>query len=209
MITLVVSSAGCGNKKASTDRTATVSASATWTTVTGVSSVVSSPEGQPASAPTYDLQQLPKASAPYGLSSLRLPETEADIAAVLARLPNSLDGWNVERVPTPPRGFLAVEYHAATDDQAPMAIQARNIPVSDPSIANWTAGQLIANELAGSQADGAQGGRDGELLWAERQAGAITLIWGRADSKWVFVAIAGTSQQLEQLLSALTTAVTD
>lgn len=160
---------------------------------------------------------LPQEPAPFGLATLRLPNSEEKIETAFAALPQSVAGIpqsgqieTADRIQVP----YGIEVPASGHR---MVLSAIAFERSDFFPPDFTAGDYVAMVLATDDAESTVGARDGDLAWVRAEvsvgigdkpgtpeviATLYTLAWGDIDGRWLFTAIADSPERLEALVSA-------
>lgn len=177
-------------------------------------------------APAADARQanqaaadVPTATAPFGLGTIALPATEAEIAALFARLPTTLAGEPRAALSARDTGGLSMAYGTDEDGLGPpLTIQAQDFTRGDFFPTDFTADQFVRT-VAGVPDYGTEAfGRDGSLYWVQATttvgvAGdrpgtptlsrpVYTLAWGEASSPWLFGVAATSPTGLASLVTA-------
>lgn len=159
--------------------------------------------------PLPDLQGFPAAPAPSELASLVLPDNFTEVTALFERLPPEVAGHarspQLDRI-APDRSIVGYGKNPrvpAIPGNHLLRVQALNLTSGDFFPINWKAGHVVA--MMAGRGDGmAEFGRDGDLFWVRQ---SLTLMWGRADSPWMFSVQANTSESRDALLAAFVAAV--
>jgi hypothetical protein len=141
--------------------------------------------------------------APYGLSSVTLPDTDGEMIDVFAAMPSEISG--LLRVPDPDYG-LALQYGDLSTIVA--------FPFGDEAV-------TLAEDLArfrsepGASVEGSQLDEGKGLVWVQGSftddGGAALvhlLVWGSPDSDWVFNVSAESPAMREAITRAFVEAVT-
>ena len=183
-------------------------------------------EEAPAPQPRPDLSLVPDRTAPGALGRVELPAEPEEIQAVLASMPESLAGE--QRVETPqlpePASRYDLGYGQVVLEGISMGpklhLTVIDVQSGDFFPTNFTGPDVIAFRFAFQEdpheeddAFSYEAGRDGEVFWmseesfmghggtSETQA-TFSLMWARADSKWLFGAVADTPEHLDLLVAA-------
>lgn len=165
--------------------------------------------------PTYTPDQIAEAvnegSAPAPLDTVNVPSDYISAKALIARLPERVDGLVREPLVADQPGYAGVQYlpvGADAQSQPPAMIYAMYLPESDPSMVNWTADDKVANDTydAASAYEGGLGtvppeeGHDDDLYWLKSSRDGVRITWGLADSPVVFQILAPSELELQLLL---------
>ena len=169
---------------------------------------------------------LPAAEAPFGLDSATLPNTQAEVTALFARLPVEVEGMLRSLVPDHADGRLVATFGEPDPTFGPrLTLQALTFAEGDFFPRDFTAGRFAAAAVRSSDHDVTVFGRDGDLVWVRAETTAAvedddpgtpalvrplhTLAWGAVDSSWLFTASAFESENLETLVTVFVTATAD
>ncbi len=175
------------------------------------------PDATPADA-------LPEARAPGGLGTVRLPDDADEIDALFARLPDSVAGEPRTEPGWEGRPGEATADYGEADPLfgPPLSLGVQDVSTGEFYPAGTTAGDVAASVIDAPDYGAEAFGRDGDLVWvrASTTVGSAgetaatpttsreihTLIWGDADSPWVFSAVAPTRPALDDLVDAFVAA---
>jgi hypothetical protein len=162
---------------------------------------------------------LPEAEAPYGLASVTLPQTEAEIEALFQAMPAAVAGQQRASTVSIEGDRIVLSYGVVEPGFGPpLYIQAIDLSRNDFFPEGFTTGLYVAT-VAGIPDFGAMTyGQDGNLAWVlaassvavvgENEATPVaerpiyTLTWGYADSNWLFSSAAVDPAGLEALAFA-------
>lgn len=164
---------------------------------------------------------LPAATAPFELGTVMLPDNEAGITALVARLPAAVAQQS--RVPAPgyeETGRFIAAYGAVDRDfGSPLTLQALNLATGDFFPKDFTVADFVASATdPASDYHAVAFGQDGTLAWVRAETTAAvevnhqgtpasrrtiyTLAWGEVTSPWLFTAAAFSPKGLDALVSA-------
>lgn len=159
-------------------------------------------------APLPDLQGFPTAPAPSELATLALPDNVTEVTALFKRFPPEVAGHarspQLDRI-APERSIVGYGKYPRVPEipgNHLLRVQAVDLTSGDFFPTNWKAGHVVAM-MAGRGEGMAEFGRDGDLFWVRQ---SFTLMWGRADSPWMFSVQADTPESLDALLAAFVAA---
>ncbi|MDE2059320.1 MAG: hypothetical protein KGL31_11095 [candidate division NC10 bacterium] len=173
-------------------------------------------------APLPDLQGFPTAPAPFELAALTLPNNFTEVTALFERLPPNVAGHGrsaqLDRI-APERSTVGYgeDRRMARLRALPLLhIQAIDLTKGDFFPINWKAGHVVAM-MARHSEEVAEFGQDGSLFWVRQntfiaQAQSMErfprygMVWGRADSPWIFSVQADTPESRDALLAAFVAA---
>lgn len=162
---------------------------------------------------------LPAATAPLSLSTVTLPDDNAGVSELFARLPATVAGEPRVEYPEQQTDRMVAAYGTLDPDFGPpLTLQALNFATGDFFPTDLTAADFVAAGAGTTDYDAVAYGQDGALVWIRAEttvAGGgnelgtptsrrmlYTLAWGEASSSWLFTAAAFSPEGLEALVSA-------
>ena len=162
---------------------------------------------------------VPVATAPFGLGTVALPTTEAEIVALFTRLPTTIADEPRAALAGRDTGRLSVAYGRDEDGLGPpLVIQALDFTRGDFFPSDFTADQFVRTVARVPDYGTEAFGRDGSLYWVQAtttvgvagdQPGTptlsrpdFTLAWGEASSPWLFGVAATSPTGLAALVTA-------
>lgn len=174
-------------------------------------------------APLPDLQGFPTASAPSELATVGLPDNVSAVTALFERLPPEVAGHTrspqFDRI-APERSIVGYgenkRMRIARVGGPLLQIQAIDLTRGDFFPTNWKAEHVVAM-MARHGEEIAEFGRDGSLFWVRQNTfmaearsterfPVYGMVWGRADSPWMFSVQADTRESRDALLAAFVAA---
>ena len=180
---------------------------------------VGGPDHPPEGLVAPDPLSLPKAVAPGGLGGVQLPEDDAGIASLFELLPTEVaglvrSGQFEQGGPGERRATYGV---TGGQDCSPLSLQARDLSTGDFFPPSWTADVFISFWSLGEDWEVEAVGRDGGLYWVQwnttcsndpssEESPVYGISWGTGASLWVFLAQAGTPEELDALVAAFVAA---
>ncbi len=166
---------------------------------------------------------VPAATAPFGLGTVALPTTEAEIAALFTQLPTTLAGEPRAARSAHDAGSLSMAYGTDEDGLGPpLAIHAQDFTRGDFFPTDFTADQFVRTVARVPDYGTEAFGREGTLYWVQATttvgvAGdqpatptlsrpVFTLAWGEEASPWLFGVAATSPTGLASLVTAFVAA---
>ena len=174
-----------------------------------------------AGPPPPDLRTVAPLTAPHDLGTVTLPATFPDLVSLFERLPPDVAGHprspRFDRI-TPERSNVGFGEDKPTAGGLPasvMWIVVVNVKPSGFFPPEWTGAEVVA--LMATSDTVRDAGRDGDLVWMHQVTfaeppGAVErspiygMVWGRADSQWLFSVQAYTPEHRDLLLAAFVAA---
>ena len=155
-------------------------------------------------------------TAPEGLGEAILPEGAREIAGLIGRLPDRIGGRTQSPGPVPEG---APRMDIAYGQRGEIRFRAMDVSTGDFYPEDWTAGDTIAFFTLGADWDVIGFGRQEALMWVRSTTTAggsgtsettavHTLMWGNADGRWVFAAIAYSADDVDRMARAFAEAAT-
>ncbi len=163
---------------------------------------------------------LPDAPAPGGLGRVQLPADRAAIAALFARLPETVAGEPRTETDAGASADRLIVAYGVVDPAfgPPLTLQALDLSSGDFYPVDFTAGAFVAAVADVPDYGTDAVGREGDLVWVRATTTVsvagdrpgtptitrpiFTLRWGNATSPWLFGAAASTPEELDALIGA-------
>lgn len=144
---------------------------------------------------------------PWGLDGIDLPDTDEQVAAVFAALPEGIDG-RITEGPQPP---IARTYRPTSPNPGDSPIYWQ-IWAENAQERPWTVTEWIAEQATMPQTEASSTDETGNLVWvasssvAEQQWTAYGLMWANPDGSWLFMVLADSEAGRRRLVEAFITA---
>jgi len=172
------------------------------TPTTAPTATVDAGVGTPAATPEVEI---PALIAPFELTSVEWPIVQAEAVAILDSMPASIAGFSLAvGAPQPDLDERHVRY-TSTETEDLLRLAAFNLTSGDVFPPNWTPADIVAYQIVSE--DTREAGREGDVVWSfitttESGRDLFGLLWGAADGKTLFSAVATTEELLEELVVA-------
>ena len=186
----MLAAAGCGETVGSP--TPTIAPTAT----------VDAGQGTPAATPEVEI---PVLIAPFELTSVGWPIVQAEAITILDAMPENIGGMSlVAGAPEPTLSERRIRYTSAETEDL-LQLVAFDLTSGDFFPPNWTPADIVAHQIISE--DTREAGREGDVVWSfitttESGRDLFGLLWGAADGKTLFSAVATTEELLEELVVA-------
>lgn len=157
-------------------------------------------------------QSLPVAPALLVLRETALPQDTQSLSSLWNHLPMRVANRDLLVMSADGPSVFDAQYGEANGltGQPRLQLRAQDVRVTHGYLGLTTGATVVAEEFQrASEGNGPfSGGQDGSLFWVYRPSVGVSLIWAADDSPWVFLAVAPTIYQMEELMIALHTALT-
>ncbi len=152
-------------------------------------------------------QALPVATAPPILRETALPQDTQRLSSLWSQLLKRVAGRDLLVMNTDGSSGFDAQYGEANGltGQPRLRLKAQDMRVTFGYLGLTTGATTVTEEFQRASEDNGpfSGGQDGSLFWVYRPSVGVSLIWAADDSPWVFLAVAPTIDQMEELMIAL------
>jgi hypothetical protein len=171
---------------------------------------------------TPEIEEIPVRTAPFGLSTVTLPQDKDAIVVLLKTVMTAGNETRFANITVEQDRIVLTVANPEAGPGPSLMLQAVDLSAGDFFPADFTAADYVRLAARADDTGTVAYGRDGTIVWAQAESTAgvagdnmatpavmrplYTLAWGYADSPWIFSVSAEDEIALESLVSAFVAA---